>query len=284
MLAEFNTHPFSNVEETVLEYVTYVGASVSLVAGVFIIYSYVAYTGLRNFPYKLIVYMSISDILSSISYLLGINSDLCQEQAIISQFFTLATFFWTACFGFNIFVVLVLNRSHVETYELSYHLICWGLAGSLLAINIALQSFGEVVVWCWITQEHEVLRLTTFYLPLIFVFIFNAVCYSMIKRALRGDLREKDVSRRLTQYLLAFFFIRVWSVVNRLQNYIDPDHPQFSLYFLHALGSSFQGGVHAVVYGLNQRVRQHYADMCCAQKVGASNDPQFGLAQPLASN
>lgn len=150
---------------------------------------------------------------------------------------------------------------------LSFSQVCWGVPALLLAVNLLMSSFGPTLVWCWIDSSYNDLRLGTFYAPLIAIFITNLIFYCLIGRSLKsmGEDKQSAINSRLRQYLLIFFFVRVWSIINRLQNWIQPGQPVFWLYFMHAACSTLQGFCNSVVYGLNVRVRAHYSALCCCQ-------------------
>eukprot|EP01006_Ploeotia_vitrea_P040811 TRINITY_DN66462_c7_g1_i1.p1 TRINITY_DN66462_c7_g1~~TRINITY_DN66462_c7_g1_i1.p1 ORF type:complete len:285 (-),score=121.11 TRINITY_DN66462_c7_g1_i1:715-1569(-) len=254
---------FSDAQNEVLQALIICGSCLSIVGTLFITLSYVVFPSLRSFPYKIIVFLGLADFFNALSYLIGLNSELCQLQAAMSQFFAVATFFWTACFAYNIVQVLVYQHMDVSRNEPYYHMVSWGVPAVLLVINLALDSFGDGVVWCWISADHPYLRFLTFYLPLLAIVCFNAVVYVVVSRSLRGDLKRGAVKRRLNHYLFVFLLVRLWSVVNRFQNFLDPNGPIFFLYFMHTLFSPLQGFCNAVVYGLNMQVRQHYREMLC---------------------
>lgn len=107
MLAENTicTSPFSATETMAIRAVTLTGASLSVLGAVFIIFSYVWFPRLRTFPYKLIVYLSIADLLSSVAYYIGLSEDSenqaecnvtsgCYVASVLTQVFDVSTFMW----------------------------------------------------------------------------------------------------------------------------------------------------------------------------------------------
>lgn len=283
---------FSNQERYVLWALTVVGSSLSLLGTSLITLSYIAFPSLRTFPYKLIVLLSISDFGGAISYLIptgdmevtyGPSGDIlrphpttaCVLQASLSQFFSIASFLWITVFSFNIYEVLVQKKSNVEAFERYYHLACWGVSALFLAINLGTHSFGPTLVWCWIDSAHNDLRIGTFYAPLIAIFLALFIFYLLIGKSLKGmgDEKQAAINSRLRQYLLVFFFVRVWSLANRFQNFLQPDHPIYFLYLMHSSMSTLQGFANAVVYGLNVRVRAHYSNMCCCCRRARASRP-----------
>lgn len=78
------------------------GASTSILGSSFIIFSYFYFPQLRTLAYKLIVYLSVTDLFSSFAYVLGTatrtqadcKDGWCYFTAIMSQYFDVATFCW----------------------------------------------------------------------------------------------------------------------------------------------------------------------------------------------
>jgi hypothetical protein len=100
--------------------------------------------------------------------------------------------------------------------------------------------FCFLVFRCWIKEGFEGLRFGLYYGPLILILIHNAAVYYSIVRAIRNSAQKNSVMIRLRLYLLAFFFVRIFSVVNRIQNAFMPNDPIFILYFLHSTFSPIQ--------------------------------------------
>ena len=149
---------FSEEQLRTIEIITYIGASLSILGCCLIILSYVKFTVLRTFPYKLIVFLSLADLFASIAYFLNLSAGQTEAEkcaggsgcilaAVVTQFFDVATFFWTAVIAFNLRQVLIENKGRVvENYELYYHLVAWGIP-ALLAVIVGceyrLQSVTE---------------------------------------------------------------------------------------------------------------------------------------------
>lgn len=224
---------------------------------------------LRNFTFRLVAYMCLSDFINSLSYLIGLSSHMCEAQAGLTQFFSLATWFWMACFSFNITRVLVYQDAKVESYEKYYHIISWGIPSFFLILNASLQTFGQATLWCWIRPEFVTLRVVSFYVPLLLVVLFNIGCYWIM----RNSKELEPVQRRMLQYIIVFVFVRFWSLLNRLQNIIEPNNPVFALFVLHGLFSPLQGLGNSLVFGLTAKVREQYAKLCCLP----TSSPSFHL-------
>jgi len=98
---------------------------------------------------------------------------------------------------------------------------------------------------------------------MVLSWLFSIGCYIVVARSIRGDLKEQAIGRRLRLYMFVFILVRLWSFLNRLQNWMNPDNPRFELYLLHSIFSPLQGLFNVLAYGFNQKVRQHYYLLCC---------------------
>ena len=63
--------PFSSEEAAVLTFVTLVSALLSLVAVLVIALSYVAFSALRTYPFRLVMYLLGANLGSTLAYIMG---------------------------------------------------------------------------------------------------------------------------------------------------------------------------------------------------------------------
>mmetsp|Transcript_14604 Transcript_14604/g.17003 ORF Transcript_14604/g.17003 Transcript_14604/m.17003 type:complete len:309 (-) Transcript_14604:895-1821(-) len=278
--------PFSQSQTFTIKIFTFLFASLSVVGSFMIIFSYWYFHMLRTFPYKLIVFLSIANLFSSIGYFFseigaeGIYDAECNEtpgcivSAIMTQFFDVANFFWTSIIAFNIYAVLVKGKGRaVEYWEKYYHMISWGLSGVLAVIVGASGGYGDAGIWCWIVESKMWLRFFCYYLPLVIVMTFNIVVCLIVMRAVRDSSQEAMVNFRLRLYVFVFIFVRMWSIFDRLQNAFN-DTPVFSLALLHSIFSPMQGIANALVYGCNYQVVQQYRYCCDRNRDGTDEDTE----------
>lgn len=274
--------PFPAADSAVMRILTLTSSSLSIVGSSFIIASYLVFPGLRTFPFKLVVYLSISDWFASLAYglgMIGVKPQVCSTEffcyvsAQMSQFFDVATFLWISAIAFNVFQVMVRKKGRaVEHYERSYHFFVWGVSLVSMLIPGFIGAFGDAGLWCWITPSHPMTQFFCYYLLLILVFIFNMIVLVWVGLALRNDASSQTntVTIRLLSYILVFFVIRIWSVTDRIIDYAT-GQPVLALAMLHSFFSPLQGFCNAVVYGMNRQVlnewrySQLYARFCCCR-------------------
>ena len=86
----------TNSEQNVIDIVLYVSSSLSILGSLFIILTYLIFKDSRTLGTQLIVFLSLSDLLSSISWLpWNVDEGLCIAQAILLQFGIISSYMWT---------------------------------------------------------------------------------------------------------------------------------------------------------------------------------------------
>jgi len=149
----------------------------SVLGALFIILNWLLVRSSRIFFLKLIVYLSVANLLSSISYIMayidstttqrvecGHNSSatplycppdgVCIAQAMLMLIFENASIFWTIAIAFTLHQHVVAKRPRVERLEPYYHLCCWGLALIIALTLLFTDRLGPAdsysQSWCWI--------------------------------------------------------------------------------------------------------------------------------------
>ena len=258
-------------------------SSLSLLGSGFILGSWVAFPQLRTPAFRLIVWLSASDWLHSLCYLVDgarVNllcpDALCYVLAAWNQFFSLSTYLWTAAIAHNMYSVLVrtVHRgAHLKDEDVrlrQYHTYVWGASALLTAVAGAAGTYGLAGQWCWIDPGSQWARAALYFVPLLGIFVYNMVVYRRIGAAVQSSPVRSAVAFRLRFYLLIFFATITPSVANRAQNLLLPDSPSFVLYMLQSLLQPLLGLGNALVYGYNKRVRHAHARAWrrCARRCG----------------
>ena len=172
---------------------TYIGAVSSLIGSCTILACFVTLPALRRFSFRLVAYLSISDVISSTMLLLGDpdeGSFACGFQSYVSQFATIASVLWTAAIAFVLYKAVVLRSlvaSNIRRLELKLHGGVWGVSFVLMLLPIIDNSYGKAGTWCWIRNDKagQALRLVAFYIPLWLTAAFNGVLYYFVGKTLR---------------------------------------------------------------------------------------------------
>ncbi|KAK3594991.1 hypothetical protein CHS0354_019921 [Potamilus streckersoni] len=158
----------------------------SIFGAIFIAVTYCLLPEIRNFPRKLLLYLTFADILTAFGNLMGTiryvllrdgekiannsgtiyyyasKNEVCVIQSFITTFSSMASFFWTVVIAVYMFTAVV-HPSQVFSgikAKCVYHLLSWGIPGAITIIAVALDVLGEdysigTGSWCWIRSDLE---------------------------------------------------------------------------------------------------------------------------------
>lgn len=257
---------------------------VSIVGALFVIVVYFSMSHLRRlFAFRLIMYLSSSDLLFSAAMLLGPlkeESQLCPVQAVVITLFGLSTVLWTVCIALTMYLVVMSRSRNVEEHELKMVLVCYGLPVVVAGLPFLTHSYGASIEWCWFNSEFdgEIWQIVAFYGPLWAAFAFNTYFYYEIRQYLGQVLddlvgiteEEREEKRKVVSRLQLYPWVLLscWVVgtVDCIYTYIYPDNPLFVLSLLHYSLGSLQGAGNALVYGCNASVTGQLKQLCCHQE------------------
>lgn len=104
--------------------------ALSFLGSSLIIVTYLVWSDLRTTPRKLLVYLSVSDWLSAVSYAFGVwrffraDSLDCVVQGAVSTFANTSSFFWTVAIAVYLYVFIVRSSQRVaDSLVLFFHLV-----------------------------------------------------------------------------------------------------------------------------------------------------------------
>jgi len=268
-----------------------VGGILSVIGSIFIIVSYCLFRRSRKFSRRLLMYLTVSDLFASIGWLFSgfekiLNAKhpgtLCVIQGYLLQFFYLASFLWTACFAWHLFQLIWLKNRRAYKLEWRYHLLSWGVPGAIcLYFFIRQEFFHEPGMggtkdrpWCWISSNNpndkfEWEQFVFFYFPLLAILLFNLFIYVLLLKRLRHNLSgmELKIRQRLLLYVGVFIFLSGWGLANRVYQFVsNTATPNYFLLCMDAICGPLQGFCNAIVYGINQKLRERYIECCKTKK------------------
>lgn len=75
---------------------------------------------------------------------------------------------------------------------------------------------------------------------------------------------EMKIRKRLVMYLLVFLVCAAWGFANRIYQAAHGPHSSSDLLILlECVFNPLQGGLNALVYGMNEKLRDRYMSCCC---------------------
>ena len=140
-MSDDNIHILTPNEEVIVVIFTLTGSLLSLFGACFIIWAYIKFDNLRNFAFKLIFWLSISDFILCAGKLLLVfelpkfpdhlwrSSDtLCRVQSVLINYGGLASITCTVAIAWTLYISLINAELHLETkYESKLRNFCFGL-------------------------------------------------------------------------------------------------------------------------------------------------------------
>lgn len=253
---------------------------ISIFGSLFIIVCFICFKELRNFAFRLVLFLSISDISASITKLFGdagsMGPGACLFQAISMTFFELASILWVVLIAFTLHMAFLKERADFSGPKIgakaNYYHGAWVFACIMTLLPLITDSYGDSGAWCWIKdgQADLVWRIVTFYGELWLAWVYCFYVYTSVLLKIRrmnpspdGSLSHRRVLMRIMYYPLVL--VVCWSAasVNRLYEMISGDK-SFEFTVLQVLLSGLFGFCNAVVYGMTPAVRLRVKHALCA--------------------
>jgi len=237
---------------------------------------------------RLVIILSIADIISSQTYLWPIESNqiLCQVQAVVSSHFTTTSFWLTALIGIHLYLSIKRNLAFAERCTKYLIMFCLAYPTVTSVVLILTHRTGRLdsLPWCFIPKKENdyiwmILRIAVIYGPLWICWILTIVFYILTKREInrtlnrtsivtRGSLKEFSIQRKLTFIPIVFALIRLPGTIHRVLNMLS-SKDYFPLALLQSIGDPLQGFANGIMYVLfTKKVRECYISafkriFCC---------------------
>ncbi|XP_050953315.1 G-protein coupled receptor 157 [Labeo rohita] len=272
----------------------------SFFGSLLIICTFARWLDLRTTPRKLLVYLSVTDLLSALSYFYGVlvvfetDSADCIAQGAISTFANTSSFFWTVAIAVYLYVFIVKSsQRQADNLVLYFHLISWGVPFAITVAALSLHKIGydasEVSVgWCWVdiqAKDHVLWMLLTAKIWEFIAYVTLPVLYILIKLHIhrahaalseyRPILTSSPVSnssssmadRKLTLIPIIFIMLRMWSTIRFLLLVTDsPAGHNPVLVTLHGIGNTFQGAANCIMFVLlTPSIRSRLVALLCCR-------------------
>ncbi|XP_015738267.1 G-protein coupled receptor 157 [Coturnix japonica] len=253
---------------------------------------------LRTRPRELLLYLSLADLLSALSYFYGVLKDFdgtswdCVLQGALSTFSNTSSFFWTMAVALYLYLTIVRGSPTGSGLLCCFHVVSWGVPLAITIVAVALKKIGYdasnvSVGWCWVNLDAEdrvLWMLLTGKVWEILAYVTLPVLYILIKRHInkaRAALSEyrpilsrapalqpwtSTADKKLILIPVIFIILRIWSTVRFILTLCNSPAVQNSvLVVLHGIGNTFQGGANCIMFVLCTRVvrARLLSSICC---------------------
>ncbi|NXJ01863.1 GP157 protein, partial [Psophia crepitans] len=255
---------------------------------------------LRTRPRQLLLYLSLADLLSALSYFYGVLQDFdrtswdCVLQGALSTFSNTSSFFWTMAIALYLYITIVRGSPTGTGLLCGFHVVSWGVPLGITVAAVALKKIGYdasnvSVGWCWVNldaENHVVWMLLTGKVWEILAYVTLPVLYILIKkhinrahaalseyrpilsRAPAFQPRTSIADKKLILIPVIFIILRIWSTVRFILTLCNSSAVQNPvLVVLHGIGNTFQGGANCIMFVLCTRVvrARLFSYICCCR-------------------
>ncbi|NXH18718.1 GP157 protein, partial [Bucco capensis] len=253
---------------------------------------------LRTRPRQLLLYLSLADLLSALSYFYGVLQDFdrtswdCVLQGALSTFSNTSSFFWTMAIALYLYITIVRGSPTGTGLLCCFHGVSWGVPLGITVAAVALKKIGYdasnvSVGWCWVNLDAEdrlLWMLLTGKVWEILAYVTLPVLYILIKkhinrahaalseyrpilsRAPAFQPRTSIADKKLILIPVIFIILRIWSTVRFILTLCNSPAVQNPvLVVLHGIGNTFQGGANCIMFVLCTRLvrTRLLSSICC---------------------
>ncbi|KAM7214917.1 hypothetical protein V8F06_009669 [Rhypophila decipiens] len=163
----------------------------SLLGCIFIISTFCLDKAFRKPINRLVFYASFGNLMTNVATLMArsfigdVNSAGCQFQAFMIQMFMPADALWTMAMALNVYLTFYhkFDAQRLRKMDTAYLITCYGIpfiiAFTYIFISTPKQGrfYGNAVLWCWVSQNWDIMRIATFYGPVWIVTLITFFIY-----------------------------------------------------------------------------------------------------------
>lgn len=184
--------------------------SLSFLGSLIVIFTYLFIEKIRIYSFKLVVYLSISELFSSTEYfipdtILESYPVVCTCEAAMINSVQISSAVWITCIAVTLYQVIVNSSENYKKYECFWGFIAWGLVPLAYSVPIFTKSYGLIGNSCTFTQGFTgtLMRALLYYAPAWIMIISVIFCYIKILieiKSLQLVEHNKQLMNRLFIY------------------------------------------------------------------------------------
>ncbi|KIW13976.1 hypothetical protein PV08_06757 [Exophiala spinifera] len=183
---------FSSSELRAFDTAEKVASVFSVLGAMFIIFTFLLDDRFRKAINRLVFFACWGNLFSNVATLisrsgikLGVDTALCQFQAFLIQWFMPADALWTFAMACNVYLSFFrrYDATKLRALEWRYLVACYGVpfVPALVFLFIDTENkgkiYGDAVLWCWVSEKWNALRIATFYGPVWLVILVTVFIY-----------------------------------------------------------------------------------------------------------
>ncbi|KAK0111776.1 hypothetical protein ONS96_001045 [Cadophora gregata f. sp. sojae] len=166
-------------------------ASVSVVATLILISTFIFIKEFRTLSNTLIFYASFANLFANVAALIGgsalgnVDGALCQFQGFLLEMFMQSDPLWSCAMAVNVYLVF-FNRydaTRLKKLYFYYEIICYGLPFIPAMFCLFYKTkkkgkmYGNATLWCWIDTQWAAVRIYSYYAPIWLAILTTFVIY-----------------------------------------------------------------------------------------------------------
>ena len=295
-----NCSPYESPAYAKVALASAISASASLLASVFVIFIIVFYKKYNFISQRLILYLAISSMLSSISSMVHRVNYNNEMSTFYTNFCIFAGFFeqttsWMVLNAITVLTtylfVLVSFQKDIKKLEVLFILLIFLFPIVISLIPFIESSYGESGAWCWIRsedrttcEEHPLGRILIFimwFAPVHILLLAMVVMYIVILTCIRPnqwkykpwgkkiteDTRKENRKQaiRLVAYPSIYLFLSCFPLMNRIQNGVERGEPSLAFWYMSAVMFPLAGGLIGLAYALDPETRKRLSCAHCRE-------------------
>lgn len=185
-------------------------------------------------------------------------------QALIIQWFSLATILWAVLMAYQMreWIVAKKHPKRIDSAMRSYMMLIVVSTGIMAISLLGGGVYGEAYLWCWVSSNYQLIRFCCFDIILFGSWILIAyylweVSKAIIIRQKRSSMNAKvvellagqtSVQRKLMLYVGIFVFVWFFAILNRLLEW-GLGRPIFATSVIQVVVLPLQGFFNALAFG-----------------------------------
>lgn len=247
-------------------------SALSICGSMFVIGMYLIFPELRAYSYRLIVYLSVFDLIVSVVLITPRSPDLwCTVKAAAYACACTGRLILTYIIARSIYKSYFNTDYHVESKENPYLLRGAVVLAVLICLPFTTDSYGDATIICWINATGDnyimgtIWRVVVFYGPSAVITILIIRMYVMVIQDLKTKLNENasesvteytiQLMRRLKLFPMFNLVVIIPAFTNRIYDFIYPDEPNFELNLMVTLPISLLGITNATLFAFTPSVK-----------------------------
>lgn len=260
------TDSFNNTYAVEVLVFSATSCSLSIIGGIIIFATFVALPEIRNFTRKLVICLTVADLITASAYLMSViryanihrgtvnireENIVCKVQSFFTTYSSLVSFFLTSLIAVYIFDTLVNRSDRLGTTKwlVVFNVMSWLIPGCIVVSALATDVLGSDETktggtgpWCWIStgaKNQLMWMLITGKGWEIACYLITMSLYALLKihliwhhrrakfHQIHVSLRDEDKNFLYVWFLL--YVLRVWGTV-RFFLYVTFKPPDTELY------------------------------------------------------